>query len=158
MLPFFSAPSGVCLRRCGSHARRHPHRDRRVVVIRDSRHGSSRQDPGPLVQRPAASDIPHTTDSGFNTTRLGHRLPTGTALSHAHGTTFIIFAAMHRAASPTIPTKINTTALDLRMATRMAARHAGRDDPDSLTISQHVHVLRPRRRRSKAVLKRTRPY
>ena len=72
--------------------------------------GSSRQDPGPLVQRPAASDIPHTTDSGFNTTRLGHRLPTGTALSHAHGTTFIILAAMHRAASPTIPTKINTTA------------------------------------------------
>ena len=107
MLPFSLLRLAFCLRCRGSHARRHPHRVRRVVVTRDSRHGSSRQDPGPLVQQPAASDIPHTTDSGFNTTRLGHRLPTGTALSHAHGTTFIILAAMHRAASPTIPTEIN---------------------------------------------------
>ena len=33
---------------------------------RDYRHGSTRQDPGPLVQQPAASDIPLTTHSGFN--------------------------------------------------------------------------------------------
>ena len=86
---------------------------------RDYRHGSSRQDPGPLVQQPAASDIPHTTDSGFNTSRLEHHLPTGTALSHAHGTTFITLAAIHRAATPTIPTKINTTTLDIRLAARL---------------------------------------
>ena len=98
---------------------------------RDYRHGSTRQDPGPLVQQPAASDIPHTTDSGFNTSRLGHRLPTGTALSHAHGTTFITLAAMYRAVSPTISTKINTTTLDIRLAARLGVRRCKRDAHDS---------------------------
>ena len=93
---------------------------------RDYGHGSTRQDPGPLVQQPAASDIPHTTHPGFNTSRLGHRLPIGTALSHAHGTTFITLAAIHRAATPTIPTKINTTTLDIRLVARLGVRRCRR--------------------------------
>jgi hypothetical protein len=72
-----------------------------------------------------------TTHPGFNTARLGHRLPTGTALSHAHGTTFITLAAVYRAATPTIPTKINTTTLDIRLVARLGVRRCKRDAHDS---------------------------
>ena len=94
------------------------------------RHGSTSTRSWTSGARPAASDIPHTTDSGFNTSRLGHRLPSATALSHVR-MTFTTLAVMHRAATPTISTKINSTALDLRLAAPLGVRRCRRDAHDS---------------------------
>jgi hypothetical protein len=44
---------------------------------------------------------------------------------------FNTLAAMHRAASPTIPTKIHPTVLDLRLAARLGVRRCKRDAHDS---------------------------